>query len=64
MELEVVEYDSPHRIAMHGEGDGLQTTEDITVRPTADGSVELVYESSYESDKPTGSTLRASRPTC
>lgn len=51
LELEIVEYDPPSKVAFVGQGDGLSTREEITVAPHADGS-QVTYWSSFETDKP------------
>jgi uncharacterized protein YndB with AHSA1/START domain len=51
LDLEIVEYDAPRRVALRGTGDGIRTREDLRVEPTADGS-EVTYTSSFETDKP------------
>jgi dehydrogenase/reductase SDR family member 12 len=51
LELEVVEYQPPHRIVLNGTGDGLQTTEDLTVSAVEEGA-EVTYHSAFETDKP------------
>jgi uncharacterized protein YndB with AHSA1/START domain len=50
LDLEIVEYDRPHRVVFQGHGDGLRTREDLRVQPTTDGC-EVTYTSSFETDR-------------
>ena len=51
LDMEVVEYDRPQRVVVKGTGAGLETREDISVRPTNEGC-EVTYHSQFETDKP------------
>ncbi|MCC5947387.1 MAG: SRPBCC family protein [Nitriliruptoraceae bacterium] len=51
LELEVVAYDAPARIAFRGTGDGLRTREDLTLEATEDGT-RVTYDSAFETDLP------------
>jgi carbon monoxide dehydrogenase subunit G len=51
LEFTVARYDEPRHVVIHGAGDGVRTTEDITVEPAGTGC-EVTYRSAVETDKP------------
>jgi dehydrogenase/reductase SDR family member 12 len=52
LELEIVEYEAPRRVVLHGTGDGMSTREAIRVEAEDDGASLVTYTSSFETDKP------------
>jgi carbon monoxide dehydrogenase subunit G len=51
LDMEIVEYNRPQRVVIKGVGDGLETREDISVQPVAEGC-EVTYHSEFSTDKP------------
>jgi dehydrogenase/reductase SDR family protein 12 len=51
LDMEIVEFDRPQHVVVKGTGDGFETLEDISVRPTDEGC-EVDYRSRFETDKP------------
>jgi carbon monoxide dehydrogenase subunit G len=51
LDMEIVEYNRPQRVVVKGVGEGLETREDISVVPTAEGC-EVTYHSEFSTDKP------------
>ncbi len=51
LELTITTYDRPSRLVLEGQGDGLETVEDLRFAPAEEGC-EVTYHSRFTTDKP------------
>lgn len=52
LDLEIVEYERPDHVVLHGESSSMTTRESIRVEPHPDGGSEVTYTSSFETSAP------------